>query len=190
VAGKPCREGRYLERKPDSLVSRLKAGNRAAAAELVDIYHEQIYMFMRRLGHSRQVSEDLTQESFIQAWQNIGQLKSGDEALNRWMYSIAGNVSKQYWRSHKSKDELSIEGIEIDVRDSSKAGCDKMEHLERLKRLSDAVVKLPIKLRQAVILHYMQHMTIGQAAEAMGVRKGTFKSRLNRALKSLRKKFI
>jgi len=44
-----------------------------------------------------------------------------------------------------------------------------------------------MKLRQTIILHYMQHLTIEQAAEAAGVRKGTFKSRLNRALKSLRK---
>ena len=39
-----------------SLTTRLKAGDRSAAEEFVDMYHEQIYLFMRRLGHDRQVS--------------------------------------------------------------------------------------------------------------------------------------
>jgi RNA polymerase sigma-70 factor (ECF subfamily) len=174
----------YSEQRRDSFAARLRAGNRAAAAELVDIYYKQIYVFMRRLGHSRQVSEDLTQESFLAAWQHIGQLRSG-KTLNGWMYRIAGNISKLYWRKHKDSKAVSIGGI--DVPDGSgESGCDKTGHLEQLGWLKSAVAKLPIKLRQAVVLHYMQHLTIAEAAEAAGVRQGTFKSRLNRALKILR----
>jgi len=175
------------EQRCNSLAARLRAGNRAAAAELVDIYYEQIYVFFRRLGHSCQVSEDLTQESFLAAWQHIGQLRSG-KTLNSWMYRIAGNVSKLYWRGHKVSKAVSIEGI--DVPDGGEPGCDKTGHLERLGRLKNAVAELPIKLRQAVVLHYMQHLTIAEAAEAAGVREGTFKSRLNRALKTLRSRVI
>ena len=172
-----------MEKRRDSLAARLRAGNRAAAAEFVDIYYEQIYLFMRRLGHNRQVSEDLTQESFLQAWQHIGQLRGG-KALKSWLYHIASNVSKLYWRKHKSEEAASIEGI--DVPEASEAECDKAGHLEQLGQLKNAVAKLPMKLKQAVILHYMQHLTITEAAEAAGIRKGTLKSRLNRALESLR----
>jgi RNA polymerase sigma factor (sigma-70 family) len=49
------------------------------------------------------------------------------------------------------------------------------------------VGELPRKLREAIVLHYMQHLTISEAAEAAGIREGTFKSRLNRALRALRK---
>ena len=178
---------KYAEEKRDSLVVRLRAGNQAAARELVDLYYEQIYRFMRRLGHSRQVSEDLTQESFMQAWQHIGQLKSG-KALNSWLYRIACNASKLYWRRHKGGKAVSIEGI--DVPDSSEDGPDKVGHLERLDQLQNAVAQLPDKLREAIVLHYMQHLTIVEAAEAADVRQGTFKSRLNRALKSLRKDVV
>ncbi len=169
--------------KPDSLAARLRAGDRAAAAELVDIYYEQIYLFMRRLGHNCQASEDLTQESFLQAWHHIGQLRDG-EALNSWLYRIAGNISKHYWRKHKGREVTGIEGF--DVPDSSEDEYDKIRHYEQLGRLKNAVARLPIKLRQAVILHYMQHLTIAEAAQAAGVREGTFKSRLSRALKALR----
>jgi RNA polymerase sigma-70 factor (ECF subfamily) len=64
---------------------------------------------------------------------------------------------------------------------------DAAEHTEQLCRLKDAVVKLPVKLRQAVVLHYLQQLTIAESAEVMGIREGTFKSRLNRALMLLKK---
>jgi len=183
----PGRRDKYLEKGLNSLAVRLRAGSHTAAAELVDIYYEQIYLFMRRLGHSCQVSEDLTQESFLRVWQHIGQLRAG-KALNSWLYRIASNVSKQYWRSHKSSKAVAIE--DFDVPDSSEADDGKIEHFEQLGRLKNAVAELPIKLRETVVLHYMQHLTIAEAAEAAGVREGTFKSRLNRALKALRKQII
>ena len=176
-----------LEKRQDWLAAELRAGNRAAAAELVDLYYEQIYLFMRRLGHSCQVSEDLTQESFLATWQHIGQLKNG-RALNSWLYRIAGNVSKLCWRRHKGTKEFSIEGI--DVPDNNETEWGKVGHLEQLGQLRNGVATLPIKLRETIVLHYMQHLTIAEAAEAAGIRQGTFKSRLNRALKALRKQVI
>jgi len=173
-----------LEKGRNSLVARLRAGNRVAAAELVDIYYERIYLFFRRLGHNRQVSEDLTQESFLAAWQHIGRLRD-EEALNCWLYHIAGNVSKLYWRRHRGRDAVSLEGM--DVPDSNETEGSKIRDYEQLSRLKNAVAQLPMKLREVVVLHYMQRLTISEAAEAADVREGTFKSRLNRALKALRK---
>ncbi len=172
------------EQTRDSLARRLRAGEHAAATELVDIYYKQIYLFMRRLGHNRQVSEDLTQESFLNAWHHIGQLRDG-KALNGWLYRIAGNVSKLYWRKHKGRKTAALEGF--DVPDSANAQYDKVERNEQLEQLKNAVARLPIKLRQTVVLHYLQHLTIAESADAAGVREGTFKSRLNRALTALRK---
>lgn len=171
-----------METGQDSFVIRLKEGDRQAAAELVDRYYEQIYLFMRRLGHSRQVSEDLTQESFLQAWAHIGQLREG-KTLNIWLYRIAGNASRQYWRRHKGT--VSIDWF--DVPSGGESDSDRAEYSEQLVRLKNAVAALPIKLKQAVVLHYMQYFTIAEAAEAAGVRVCTFKSRLNKALKILRR---
>lgn len=173
-----------LEQKRNSLAARLKAGDRTAAAELVDEYSGQMYLFMRRLGHDRQASEDLTQEIFFNAWHHIGQLRD-DKALNGWLYRIAGNVSRLYWRRHKHKEIVGIESI--DAPDAGTDQSDEFGHYEQLEQLNYAVSRLPEKLRQTVVLHYMQQLTIAEAAEVAGVRQGTFKSRLNRALKALRK---
>jgi RNA polymerase sigma-70 factor (ECF subfamily) len=184
--GDADKKEKNLDELRDSLAARLRSGDHAAAEEFVDMYNEQIFLFMRRLGHDRQVSEDLTQESFLQAWQHISQLRNG-KALNGWLYRIAGNVSKLYWRRHKGREMASIEGVGIDVPENNEDGPDIVDHYEQLSRLKKAVEYLPEKLRQAVVLHYMQHLTIAEAAEAAGVREGTFKSRLNRALETLRK---
>jgi RNA polymerase sigma-70 factor (ECF subfamily) len=174
----------HREQKRNSLVARLKAGDRTAAAELVDEYYEQMYLLMRRLGHDRQSSEDLTQEIFFNAWHHIGQLRD-DKALNSWLYRIASNVSNLYWRKHKHKEVVGIENI--DAPDVSSGRTDEFGHYEQLEQLNYAVAKLPTKLRQTIVLHYMQQLTIAEAAEVAGIRQGTFKSRLNRALKVLRK---
>lgn len=177
------RKSKELTKSRISLVTRLKAGNRETAAELVDLYYEQIYLYMRRLGHSSQVSEDLTQESFLQAWQHIGQLRK-DKALNSWLYRIANNVSRLYWRRHKGKEQGSIEGFEVS---DGGQGRERIADFEELEQLNRAVGTLPAKFREVIVLHYMQHLSINEAAEAADLRKGTFKSRLNRALKALRK---
>lgn len=174
-----ARQGRY------PLSARLRAGDRAAAAELVDAYYEQIYLFMRRLGHDRHASEDLTQDVFFSAWHHIGQLKD-DKALNGWLYRIAANVSRLYWRRHKHSEVVGIERIELPAG-SEETGPEKAGHQEQLEQVRDAVAKLPGKLRETIVLHYMQQLTIAEAAEIAGIRQGTFKSRLNRALRTLQK---
>lgn len=145
------RKEKNLEELRDSLAARLRAGDHAAAGEFVDMYHKQIYLFLRRLGHDRQISEDLTQESFLQAWQHISQLRNG-KALNSWLYRIASNVSKLYWRRHKGKgrEMVSLEGVGIDMPESSEAVCDRIGRYEQLGRLKNAVAHLPGKLRQQV----------------------------------------
>ena len=172
------------EKQQHLLATSLLAGEHAAAEGLVDRNYLQIYLFMRRLGHSRQVSEDLTQETFLQAWHHIGQLRDG-RAISSWLYRIAGNASRLYWRKHKNRETTDIEILELP--DNSIAQHHRVEYNEQLSQLKIAVEKLPFKLRQAIILHYMQHLSIAKAAEAAGIRQGTFKSRLNRALRILRK---
>lgn len=181
------RDKQHLIESRDSLVERLRDGDRTAAAELVDAYYQQIYLFMRRSGHDRQVSEDLTQECFFNAWHHIGQLKDA-KALNGWIYRIASNVSKLHWRKHKHKEIVGIEGLEKPHNGMREH--EKVEHNEQLERLRDTVERLPSKLRETIILHYMQQLTIAEATEAAGLNQGTFKSRLNRALKTLRKEMI
>ncbi len=166
------------------LAGRLRRGDHAAAEELVDCYYERIYLFMRAIGHDRQISEDLTQETFLRAWYHIGQLRDG-KALNGWLFRIAGNVSRLYWRRHRGVDTGRSDGQDTPLGGPN--GLDGASGQEDAVRVRGAVARLPRKLRQAIVLHYMDQLTISEAADAAGVRQGTLKSRLNRGLEALRR---
>jgi RNA polymerase sigma-70 factor, ECF subfamily len=167
---------------PTSLARRLHQGEKTAAEELVDAYYRRVYVLMRAMGYDRHTSEDLTQETFMRTWAHIGQLRDG-KALTGWVFRIAGNVARLHWRKQKHL------GIAPDADDTPTDGSERAGWHEEHARVREAVSKLPWKLRQAVVLHYMNQLSIAEAAEAAGIRQGTLKSRLNRALETLRKEF-
>ncbi|MCU0914511.1 MAG: RNA polymerase sigma factor [Planctomycetes bacterium] len=162
----------------------LGRGDKAAAEELVNRYYERIYLFMRAVGHDRQTSEDLVQETFLRAWSHIGQLRDG-KALNGWVFRIASNVSKLLHRRRQDRPRVDLDSVDPPAGgiDGSKRAGDR----EQMGQLHEAVARLPWKLKQAIVLHYMEQLTIAEAADAAGVREGTLKSRLNRGLEALRK---
>jgi RNA polymerase sigma-70 factor, ECF subfamily len=168
----------------ESLTGRLRRGDQTAAEALVDRYYERIYLFMRAVGHDRQISEDLTQETFMRAWNHIGQLRDG-KALNGWLFRIAANVSRLYWRRRKGAGLAALEDIDVPLGGPN--GLDGASGREECVRVRAAVTRLPRKLQQAIVLHYIEQLTISEAADVAGVRQGTLKSRLNRGLTALRK---
>ena len=180
----PVQPGQTPQEDCAVLAKRLRHGEQAAATEFVDRYYQRVYLFMRAVGHDRQASEDLTQETFLRAWYHIGQLRDG-RALNGWLFRIAGNVSRLHHRRLKGKDAVNLEGVEPPAGGAD--GSVKAGQQEQIDHVRQAVERLPWKLRQAVVLHYMEQLTIAEAANAAGIREGTLKSRLNRGLEALRK---
>jgi RNA polymerase sigma-70 factor (ECF subfamily) len=107
--------------------------------------------------------------------------------LNSWLYRIAANVSRQHWRLAKNEEFLSIGATEgFEAPDGCLTSPETAGNVEQLNRLNRIVAELPVKFKEAVVLHYMQRLTIAEAAEAAGIRQGTYKSRLNRALKIIK----
>lgn len=169
------------------LAQRLQQGERTAAEELAERYYRQIFLYLRELGHSRETSEDLTQDVFFRAWHRIHQLRSG-RALSAWIFRIASNLSREHWRKVHRREITGQERVNLATPEiSQERGQDEYAgRLEEVGQLMDAVSQLPWKLRQAVVLHYLQGFTISEAALVADVKEGTFKSRLNRGLEALR----
>ena len=181
-----ARETVLPEPVQETIVSRLRRGDRSAALDLVDQYYARIFLYLRELGHSRHVSEDLSQEAFLRAWNHLGQLKD-EKALNAWLYRIASNVSCEYWRKHKRRENATRQRMALQTNTERESESSRAGKNEQLEQLQDAIISLSWKLRQAVVLHYVQQFTIADSAKVAGVKDSTFKSRLNRALEILRK---
>ena len=182
----------HPDQKRHSLVARLRAGDRAAATELVDGYYQQIYLFMRRLGHDRQISEDLTQESFFNAWHHIAQLRDG-KALDSWLYRIAANVSLNRAKAEgRRKDSLSLDAllesgrISADRLFGSEPPTNAAERAQLQEAIQAALDSLDPDQRAVVVMKDVEDMSQDQIAEALDCSPGTVKSRLSRARARLR----
>jgi len=175
-----------LVESDELLVIRLKKADRDAAGLLVDRFHEPLFLFLRRLGHDTSTSEDLTQETFVKAWTKINSLDSS-KSLKSWLYRIAVNASRDYYRRNR---RLTMLSENFDAAADQENALEALTLSDEMNRVRKAVESLPKKFKQIVLLHYMQHLSLADAAEALGVRAGTAKSRLARALKMLRENMV
>lgn len=139
--------------------------------------HRTVYL----LTKSNAIADDITQETFIRAFQKFNTFNES-KPLRPWLYKIAINLTRNHARKHTpfvltgDIPEPSVEGIETQILQQ-----------EENRILRDEIDKLPKKMRQIVILHYFAELRLPEVAEALGIPLGTCKSRLNSALSSLRK---
>ena len=78
-------------------IERLKRGDEAAFETLVNERSGEIYGLLYRLTENAEEARDLTQETFLRAFQSIGQFR-GDSDLRTWIYRIAINQARNRWR--------------------------------------------------------------------------------------------
>jgi RNA polymerase sigma-70 factor (ECF subfamily) len=165
------------------LVWRLRRGDREACRELVRRHHQGVYGYLRRLGAEEALAEDLTQDTYAKAWRRIGSLRQSS-SLRSWLLTIARNEFLQWVR---------VERPEVRPLDEAPEEADdgpgverRLELSERDRDLRRAVVRLQPDLQESVALHYFQDLSFREVAAVLNVPPGTVKSRINRALRSLR----
>ena len=89
VEARPQVEAQFIER--------LKRSDPAAFETLVNERSGEIYGLLYRLTENREEARDLTQETFLRAFQSIGQFR-GESDLRTWIYRIAINQARNRWR--------------------------------------------------------------------------------------------
>ena len=162
---------------------RLQRRDSEACRELIRRHHHVVYGHLRRMGADASTAEDLTQDTYSKAWRRIDTLR-GVSSLRAWLVAIARNEFLQHSRSRKpaateldSVPEPVYRGLSPDS---------VVMIAERDNQLRKALHRLDPLLQETVALHYFQDLTLREVAEALEVPAGTVKSRLNRALESLR----
>lgn len=175
--------GRRLERL--KLIGVAK-GQRKACEEVICEHYKSIYRFIVYLSGDANISEDLTQETFISAWANIDQFE-GRASLKSWLHRIAYNKFLDSERSSKKHSDLTA-GLKEDNSSEQKS----FDPLHRISQdehsciLFDAMHKLESGEYVVIVLHYMQDFSYSEMAEILKEPVGTIKWRTNKALKKLR----
>ena len=178
------------------LVQQAKAGDRAAFAGLVSAYEGKIYNLALRYLGSREDAMDASQEVFLRVFRFLPGFQE-ESGFSTWIYRIGVNVCKDmlHRRLKRAEQPLEVpdeedEGRPVDVPDLRYDPERIMEGVELRQALSDAILALPEKQREIIILRDIRGLSYEEIALALALEAGTVKSRLFRARENLRKKLL
>ncbi len=130
-------------------------------------------------------AEDCFQETFIKAYRNLDSFR-GESSVKTWLIRITVNVCKDFLKSSYQRHVVPMMDFEEDAIVSDN-DFEEVENADRNEAIRKAVEELPENYREAVMCVYFNEMSLGEAAQALGVPEGTVKSRLARAREQLKK---
>jgi RNA polymerase sigma-70 factor (ECF subfamily) len=183
----------------DPFLERLKRGETAAFEQLVAERSSDVYALLYRLTADAEEARDLTQETFLRAYQSIARFR-GEADLKTWIYRIAVNQARNRWRwwrrrrrdatiSLDAKGERGEEPLVVNLRSQTAIDpeAETLAH-EREDRLRAALLSLRRAYREAVILRDLEGLSYEEVAAALQINLGTVKSRIARGRLELRRK--
>ncbi|SDN54134.1 RNA polymerase sigma-70 factor, ECF subfamily [Fictibacillus solisalsi] len=184
-----------MESLINSLVTQVKSGNREAFEGLVEIYKDKIYRLCYRMVGDRHEAEDLAQEAFVRAFVNIDKY-SGSYKFSTWLYRIATNLCIDRLRKRKPDYSMDAEipGTEgatlySQVADADPLPEEEVEEREKRDHLQQEIMKLPEKYRTAILLKYIEDMSLEEISSVMDLPVPTVKTRIHRGREALKKAY-
>lgn len=166
------------------IVREAQSGNHSAFEQLYKQNVSKIYALCLRIIADRSRAEELTQDVFVRAWENIGSFR-GDSLFSTWLYRLAVNVVLVDMRSAKRR---ALRFFRLG---------DVMKFIKRVEHqphstmdLETAMASLPEKARMIFILHDVEGYKHEEIGEMLGITSGTTKAQLHRARKLLREVLV
>lgn len=167
-------------------------GDQDAFGEIVEIYKNSVYQLCFRMLGNRHEAEDMAQEAFIRAFVNI---KSFNQSLkfSTWLFRIATNLCIDRIRKKKPDHYLDaevagIEGLTMysQIPSDTPLPEKELESLELKEAVQKEILKLPDKYRSAIVLKYIEGLSLNEISEILDLPLGTVKTRIHRGREALR----
>ena len=159
-------------------IRRCQTGDPEAFRPIVERYEDMLMGAIYLMTRDRAVSEELVQETFVRAWKGIGTFRLG-QPLKPWLVRIAVNQTL----NEKARRRAPVEPLSDRDGGSTDPGFRRADERDEIRR---ALSRLSDEHRRVVVLRYFVDLSTREAANALGIREGTVKSRLRRALDQLR----
>ena len=177
----------------DALVKEALGGNERSYKKLVEKYRRPLYYHIRKMVSDAEQIEDLVQETFVKAFDNLGSYNT-NYAFSTWLYRIATNHTIDYLRKKKLQT-LSIdepmktkEGeMEVQLPDPSASTDRGIIQKQRKKMVQQAIEDLPPKYRKVIRLRHMEEKSYQEISEVLDKPLGTVKAHIFRAREMLYK---
>lgn len=169
------------------------SGDAASYKKLVEKYNRAMYFQVLKLVRNRDVIEDLVQEIFMKAFDNLSSYNS-EYAFSTWLYRIATNHSIDYLRKKKlqtySIDEP-VEGkdgeMSVEIPDTDSEADLYLLRKQRHQILREAIENLPEKYKMVIMMRHMEEKSYQEISELLDLPLGTIKAHLFRARELLYK---
>jgi RNA polymerase sigma-70 factor (ECF subfamily) len=163
-----------MEPSDDDLMAASALGDRDAFGALYRRRRPDIYRFAYHMTGSRAAAEDIAQEVFLIVMREAGRYRAGTSGVVPWLLGIARNLVRRHgaqrgWEPLEAAHEPPVVPGDPVVRD------------EEMMRLRAALLALPRRYREPLVLCDLQELSYADAASAIGCAVGTVRSRLHRA---------
>ncbi len=169
--------------EPDKVLQLVRQNDNQSRKELFEAFYRRTYAVVFNILRQRESAEDITQDAFIKAFQNIHQLKEGAK-FGAWLAVIASNLARNYLKREKRMivtDEMPVISFgEGEVNTENEA----LRALE-VERVRTAIRELPPEQYQVVVLQNYHDLKVEEIASMLKISSGTVKSRLFRARQKL-----
>lgn len=152
---------------------------------LMKRYGEEIKRLVFTFIKSWPQAEDITQEVFITLYTKLDTFR-GEAAIRSWIYSIAINKSKDYLKSWSYR-KMQFKGNSYSEKDG--IAHQVISHTED-RILYQAVLQLPIKYREVILLHYYKEFSVREMSNFLSINEATVKTRLSRGRKLLHDQYL
>ncbi len=185
--------------KPDAgtpdglLVKAALAGDEAAFEQLILRYQSLVHLVAYRQCGSEGETDDIAQETFVRAFQHLGDLDDPDR-FKSWLLRIAANIALDHVRRRKPP-AVSLEeklagpdalGEEAHARDPT--GEETLDRRELRRRIVEAIYSLPHDYQVPVAMRYLEEIPYREIGSRLGLREDTLRKRIHRANLMLRRK--
>ena len=167
------------------LIERLRSGDTSAYDALVSRYAARVLSIARGIVRTAQDAEDLAQEAFVKAYENIGRFRGGDP-FGPWVYRIVTNLSLDVV---KRRQRFRHEAITDAAPAARRDGADLPARAGQIGRRIDAALEeLPDMQRVVARLHLVEQFEHQEIAAMTGLAVGTVRSHLSLARGKLKEK--
>jgi len=150
---------------------------------LVETYSKRLYWHIRRLVILHEDADDALQNTFINAWKNIGNFRN-ESALYTWLYTIATNEALTLINKRKRNSAVSLDDIGSYLANSLE-GSTWFDGDEAQVKLQNAILQLPEKQRIVFNLRYFDEMPYEEMSKALGTSEGALKASYHHAVKKI-----
>jgi RNA polymerase sigma-70 factor (ECF subfamily) len=169
----------------EQLIAKYQATRASADLDELFARHLQVVRNLAyRIVMSNSAADDITQEVFICVFRNAHTFR-GDAKFSTWLYQITMNATKAYFRKQTHRTELPDEDLK-NLSYTNNPPDQRVMHNELTNEIERALAKLSRKLRTAIILTSIEHLSASAAAKIESCSVPTMHWRVHQARKQLK----